>query len=355
MTFQNLYHFNNLFLLVIHEDGIDLDLWRSIYGSPDPVERCFQQDGCTFAAHPSSLYISECIFKNSNSGAVVIDNGETKFLHTSCTFENLSRPDQGGAVFYHNEGPIVQRRFCAKNVYTVVGEIGFWEIGLFCYAKVSMSYDKPQNKNFISEGSVCQGSDEKCIGTLYLYYGNISVDLSNTTKSIVGTTSGISTSDSESAKIKFSNFEENEAKINHCITSSGSKAIYEYCNVINNIQPESETNGCFNFDYGSSLIQYCTIRGNSANCPTFSFMSRPKEIKVIHCNIDSETTNGEVESSTFELNINKEEYTAIQNIWVCEKANNDGKNAKWKVTIEIYQILSYLNNVFSMNLCSYFK
>lgn len=205
-------------------------------------------------------------------------------MHSSCLFENCSRNDNGGTIYFSCNGAIVQRRFCALKSYTTKEN---------CWGCYSYSYliQDSKSSNTITECSVCHCEDNFSVGTIFSQYGNVALFSSNITNiNIVKFNVHWIIDVTGEGKIKFSNFQNNFAKERITFGIKESSFLYHCCNVINNTQ-FTNLRGTFYSENGIFTIINSTILHSSENGVTFaSQLTYNLKYIIINCTLDAFTS-----------------------------------------------------------------
>lgn len=307
-------------------DAAASEIWKSYYNETNSFEKCFhKQNSCVNKANSNAFFIYESIFEDNRDGVASISNFNAKFLHFSCFFENCSRHEDGGSIYFNCDGYIVQRKFCAINS-TITSSNKF---GLFSYSYLTSS---SSSNNIISESSICFCSSENSEATIFIQFGKIEVFSSNISKNIALIGSGFKTEDAcDTGKINFTTFEKNHATSWVCVNHISSDYSYYCCNVINNTQV-SKNYGVFYMRDKTVRIESNTIR-NPCECATFStFKGYSGSYIIISCNIDKFTTSAITKISTTMIETGKYAIFECMSCIICS---------------DIYdRILNYQNTVY---------
>lgn len=295
--------------LSLKADNAPSEVWEKYYGLPAPRPTCYEKyNKCNINPSSNQIFIYKSVFEDDSDGVVNVTQNGIKFIHNLCFFENCTKNDNGGAIYFNCNGFIVQRRFCTINAYTRKSN------GLGCH---SFSYliDKSPNDNLIIDSSICQCSSVDSKATIYSKYGNIGLLSSNVSKNSIKKYPGFFyVSATQKGTINFSTFESNHAHERICLYQSNSDYLYEYCNVINNTQFLTDY-GTFYIHLGNVNIKNSTILQSNKNGTTFSSTYRVKgNFFIVNCNIDSLTTTSSASISTKAIT-NTESFSIIDNVF----------------------------------------
>lgn len=288
-------------------DNAPSEVWEKYYGLPAPRPTCYEKfNNCSINPSSNQIFIYKSVFEDDSDGVVSVTQNGIQFIHNLCFFENCSKNEDGGAIYFNCNGSIVQRRFCTINAYTRKSD------GYGCHSYSNLIYNSP-NDNLIIESSICQCSSVDSLATICSYYGNIGLLSSNVSKNSIKRYSGFFYyAAHQKGTINFSTLESNHAHERICLYQQSSAYIYEYCNVINNTQFLTNF-GTFYIVLGKVNITNSTILQSNKNGTTFSSTDGFKgNFFIVNCNIDSLTKTSGASISTKAIT-NTESFSVIDN------------------------------------------
>ncbi|EAY19609.1 hypothetical protein TVAG_228720 [Trichomonas vaginalis G3] len=191
-------------------------------------------------------------FKN---GAIQYSRNDIKVLHSECNFNNNTRTDRGGSVYFECNSSFVQNKICSlSSQTTVTGSEG---------GHHSFSNSKDSSKlNFFYYSSICLCGNEKSVKTISLFNGNISVRSTNISQCTAYAVSGYGLHPLTDTTVSFCTIENTTCKPDHIVLGhyQYKPHFVSFCNILNNKQSTTE----FGMIYCNIVItiENCSIFGN---------------------------------------------------------------------------------------------
>ena len=171
----------------------------------------------------------------------MLQNANTKFLHSECIFNNCSRNNNGGSIYFNCNGNVVQHRFCSTNSQVTSG-----------YSHYSYT-DCQTETNFqiISESSVSSCGNTKQYSTIYFRHGSANITLSNITKNTA------------TQQAAYSLAQDTKSFVTCCNIESNSCSNGGWCLAHHNTNPDEHN------------VQSCNIINNSVTSVSYTHLTLP--------------------------------------------------------------------------------
>lgn len=87
-----------------------METWNSYFGSSKNVKSYSKKKYSFPSYEENQILIDQNIFENLDFGAFVFSRNDINITHNECIFENCSRPDTGGAIYFKCQSNFIQRR-----------------------------------------------------------------------------------------------------------------------------------------------------------------------------------------------------------------------------------------------------
>ena len=281
-------------LYPIQSSWTDKDIYpENAYNVPDYSLKGEKDQNAQYAVSGSTIYIYDCFFHDISSHfhpAIYYLSGGKMLVELS-TFMNCTSRTSAGCI-YQSDGHFVMNKCCSIRCY-IAQKSNAW-------GQFASTYLSSGNKNNVLDSSISLSynvdSDSPSFeATLWLQGGNIIAKTVNLSKNKCQWNTAIVSQPSLSGtcSISFSSFNGNEAtdvfdSIIYFAASSVTN-IMTSCNVINNIQKSTTTNGmiCTN---DQLTIKSCCIINNATPILFEGYQSSDYNgvIRILNCTIKEE-------------------------------------------------------------------
>ena len=158
------------FLHFLSEAGVPKDIWEEYYGPPGEKYTTIESN----EKHTISqnFFLLSSNFFNFTSNVIDCSISSIKFLHSICTYTNITRSSgYGGCIYFYGNSSIVQDRFCSINCFSTGNR-------MHSYTDTR----KETNKNFVNLSSLYQcGHDYTGGSSIFHNYGEKTLISTNNT------------------------------------------------------------------------------------------------------------------------------------------------------------------------------